>query len=237
MKERLFKFKRFSVAHEASAMKVGIDGVLTGLWTDVPAEGRVLDAGSGCGVISLIIAQRSERLRICAVEKDLGAADEAAVNFERSPWRERLEAQCADWLEYARRKAPFNLIVSNPPFYDDGVDAGDDLRLSARHVGSLGPLSLLNHASELLTYDGEIAMIFPTEYVDKLIFEGENLSLYIRRLAYVSHHRGTEEKRVLAQWSKLKTRCEVSHLVLFEDDKVTPTAEYHDLGKDFYLKF
>ncbi len=237
MKERLFRFKHFSVAHEVSAMKVGVDGVLIGLWAQLPSEGYVLDAGAGCGVISLILAQRSAVLKIFGVEYDPGAADEASMNFHRSPWSERLSAHCADWIEYARSAAPFDMIVSNPPFFQDGVEAGNNLRLSARHAGRLSPTSLLSHAAEFLSAEGDIAMIFPAEHKDRLMAEAEGYGLYVRRIAFVSHHAGAEVKRIMVQWSRKETDSEVSHLVLFEDDKVTPTAEYQVLGGDFYLKF
>ena len=140
-KERLFRFKRFAVSHSQSAIPVGMDGVLIGAWCSVSQALRVLDAGTGCGLIALMCAQRSAEARITAIDIHPPSVEEAVYNFTTSPWARRLEARLIPFAEFAEKG--FDLIVSNPPFFHAGVSPTlSDARLRARHSGAFGPEAL-----------------------------------------------------------------------------------------------
>ena len=145
MSNPYFRFKQFTVWHDRCAMKVGTDGVLIGAWCDVDACRRILDVGCGTGLISLMIAQRtSDRTMIEGVEIDAVAAEQAAENTDRSPWKNRLRIHTSDFLDFATSATVrYDHIVSNPPYFEKSLLPEDAARLTARHTGRLTYESLL----------------------------------------------------------------------------------------------
>ena len=134
-----FAFKQFEVRQGRSAMKVGTDGVLLGAWFDAGVQAmRILDIGTGTGLIALMAAQRNPLARIDAVEIDPDSSADAADNFCRSAWRERLELHACSFAEFCGRTASgiYERIVSNPPYFVDSVRAVDEGRNRARHADS-----------------------------------------------------------------------------------------------------
>lgn len=239
MRERLFRFKRFSVAHSRSAMKVGVDGVLTALWAPMPlyssASPLVLDAGCGCGVMALILAQRFPEAKITGADTDADAVAEAASNFAVSPWASRLEAVRRDWREAA--EAPVDLIVSNPPFFYAGTDPSESARASARHAGSLSPVRLVELAPALLAPQGAVCTISTPDALDAMLRGAASSGMTLRRLCRVCNHPGAAVKRILTFWSRESGGLIEENLTLFGHDRTEPTEPYRNLGKDFYLKF
>lgn len=230
-KERVFRFKQFQVCHSASPMKVGVDGVLLGAWARLPRQGRVLDVGTGCGLIALMAAQRSD-CSITGIDIDSGAVGEAASNFEASPWAGRLQAVMADFDSTAGR---WDAIVSNPPFFDAGP-VEESARMAARHVGALSPAILVNHAPQLLTSEGTLSLIAPAETLPALEEEARRVGLTTSRVAFVSTVVGQPPKRVLCEFSTTPGQKEIQNIAI----EVSPgvfTAEYIDLTRDFYLRF
>ena len=121
-REYTFRFKKFRVINDKTAMKVGTDGVLLGAWCDVSAATSVLDVGAGCGLIALMIAQRNDHAMIDAIDIDCCAVEEAYINFHDSPWGGRLNVREADFNIFANSCVKkYDLIVSNPPFFSNGV--------------------------------------------------------------------------------------------------------------------
>ena len=183
----VFHFKRFDVRNERSAMKVNTDGVLLGAVTEVSADDcSVLDVGTGTGAVALMIAQRLDERRpqggwrVCGIDIDAPSADEAAENFRLSPWSGGLEAKNIGLLAFGKAypEARFDLIVSNPPYYDNSLQAPDARRNTARHTGgsetSAGaePLSyreILEYASEALSEGGRLSMILPADQEKALL--------------------------------------------------------------------
>lgn len=243
MKERLFRFKCFSVYHEYSAMKVGVDGVLTGAWSFAPVfsatnlRPRILDVGCGCGLISLMLAQRSPESEITAIDIHEPSIYEARRNFASSIWDKRLKAVCSDWSEYASSAHNmFDLIISNPPFFDAGTDSQASARMQARHVGSLSPCSLIKEGHRLLAPGGRISLIAPLSQLEKLMEECKNVQFYPRRITYVSGVYGGVVKRILFEVSAVPGDLEYSHLSI-EYKSGVPTMDYRLMTKDFYIKF
>ena len=174
----VFHFKRFDVRNERSAMKVNTDGVLLGASTAVlPGDRRILDIGTGTGTVALMIAQRmetdcdGEEWNVQGIDIDIPSAEEAAENFRQSPWREHLESVNMGLAAF-RKANPgtcYDLIVSNPPYYDNSLQAPEARRNSARHTGdsenqeSLSYREILEYASEVLGEDGRVSMILPAD--------------------------------------------------------------------------
>ena len=132
----MFRFKQFAVRQDRCPMKVGTDGVLLGAWAEVrPGDRRMLDVGTGTGLIALMLAQRSAA-RITAVDVDAECATQAAENFAASPWADRLDAVAVAVQRYDPVER-FDLIVSNPPYYVDSLLSPDEGRNTARHAAGL----------------------------------------------------------------------------------------------------
>lgn len=141
-----FTFKQFFVAHDRCAMKVGTDGILLGAWAPVAGVKRCLDIGAGSGLLALMLAQRtSDSVIIDAVELESEAATQAQENVAQSPWLERINVHTADIQQWVTQQtARFDLIISNPPYYEQGVECATPQREQARYTTSLDHQTLLN---------------------------------------------------------------------------------------------
>lgn len=234
MKQRVFRFREFAVSHAEAAMKVGTDAVLLGAWASLPPEGGVIaDIGAGCGIISLMMAQRHPEARIEAVEVDPAAAAEAAANVAESPWAARIAVTCADFSVW-KPAAPLDLIVSNPPFFTETLQAPDCRRAAARHAASLSPESLLRRAPELLGPAGSVAMITPVRDAEAIEFAAVASRLSLTRLTRVVTVEGKAPSRLLWQFTVADSPTRSDTLTLRAADGAY-TNEYINLVKDFYL--
>ena len=158
----VFHFKRFDVLNEASSMKVNTDGVLLGAATDIaPNDRYILDVGTGTGTIALMLAQRYSDIpesaltperHICGIDIDGPSALEAAFNFNASPWAKMLEARHCPLRQYFPEHE-LDLIVSNPPFFDDSLLSPLERRSVARHTGgpALSFASLVDFSCEVFS--------------------------------------------------------------------------------------
>ena len=233
-REKVFRFKRFAVKNDLTAMKVGTDGVLLGAWCPVEGARQVLDVGTGCGVIALMIAQRNNAAAIDAIDIDSKAIGEAESNFANSPWGERLTAHCVDF-NHMERAHRYDLIVSNPPYFTNGVLPTGDARTMARHSGSLTYRQLIEGAARLLTDEGTLALISPTDAEGLIIEAATFASLPVRRLTRVIPIEGAECKRTLWQLTRLSIPYEEEVITIATRDG-SFTSEYVALTRDFYLK-
>ncbi|MDP4278038.1 MAG: methyltransferase [Bacteroidota bacterium] len=227
-----FHFKRFDVYHDRCAMKVGTDGVLLGAWADVLHAGRILDVGTGSGLIALMVAQRTEKASIDALEIDPEGAGQAKENFTKSPWPDRLNLVQADAVTW--QAAPYDLIVSNPPFYRNALKAPSHRRKLARHDDTLTWEQLAKLASRLLTKGGKLAVVLPAEadqLFDAICWDE---TLYLVRRCDVSTRPGQPPKRLLLEFSTEKTPMQRSALTIETDDHIY-TDDYSFLTADFYL--
>lgn len=225
-------------------MKVGVDGVLVGAWADVAGVASILDAGTGCGVISLMMAQRAPQAEVLAIDADHASVMEAQSNFEASPWRDRLEAQLVSFEQLADScHHDFDLIVSNPPYFSSGIITPDSRRLSARHQGKLSPLALLSGGKKLLKEKGRVVMIIPADQTDSLVEDAMRLNFGLRRITLVRGHSSAPLKRALLDFAYRPTSDmelvapKDADLLTLEESPGIPTHDYIALCRDFYLKF
>lgn len=240
-----FRFKRFAVSHHRSSMKVGVDGVLIACWADIGGAGRILDVGTGCGVIALIMAQRASGAHIYAIDIDAPSIAETRENVAASPWPERIDVRELGFAEASLllidEQHCFDLIVSNPPYFDSGITEATSAREKARHQGELSPMSLLKGAKSLLNPGGSVAMVVPTDIAGELEDDAFRLSYVLMRKCLVRGHSGAPYKRVLLQWrlSEQEERyqeVETEYLTL-ESSPGIPTDDYRRLCGEFYLRF
>lgn len=238
MRESIFRFKQFSVRNEKSAMKVGTDGVLLGAWCKVDDCHNVLDIGTGTGLISLMIAQRAPAASIDAVEIDSDAYVEANNNFAESPWHDRLNAICGDFNEYAATcKKKYNLIVSNPPFFMNGIVPPDDSRKKARHCYSLTFDGLLAGSTGLLDDYGSLCMISPFDCTDMIEQIAHRCRLFVKKMTTVRPKPNVQPKRILWELTKsYEGNTEQDELIIEVGERHCYSDEYVALTRNFYLK-
>ena len=229
-----FKFKQFSVEQDDVAMKVGTDGVLLGAWAECEGARRILDVGTGTGVIALQMAQRSPTAQVQAVEIDETAAKRARANFDKSPWAERLEVAQTAVQEFSPAEK-FDLIISNPPYFVDSLLPPDAKRSTARHTHDLTFEELDRAVVRLLAENGKFALILPVTEFEKYL---SLTQLHLVRRCDVHPIEGGAVKRVMGEFAKQKP-TEIAHenIAIERGHRGDYTDEYRTLTKDFYLKF
>lgn len=234
-KKNSFQFKNFSITQENTAMKVGTDGVLLGAWSKAK-EGNVLDIGTGTGLIALMLAQRTKTALIDTIEIDEAASKEAQKNFNNSAWKARLTSINSSLQNYQPQKK-YDLIISNPPFFIDATKAPDFNRNNARHTDTLSFEELIKAAKLLLTDDGILSLILPTNEANLFIELTHNSTLFLKRKCLVKPNPNKAAKRILMEFSFSKTEIIEDELTIETETRHQYTNEYKTLTKDFYLKF
>ena len=229
-----FRFKQFSVEQDDVAMKVGTDGVLLGAWAECEGARRILDIGTGTGVIALQMAQRNPTAQVQAVEIDETAARRARANFDNSPWAERLEVEQTPVQEFYPAER-FDLIISNPPYFVDSLLPPDAKRSTARHTHDLTFEELDRAVCRLLAESGRFALILPEPEFERYT---EQSQLHLVRRCNVHSVEGGAIKRVMGEFSIDKpAKIEIESLAIEVERRGEFSADYRALTKDFYLKF
>lgn len=263
-----FRFKQFFVRHDRCAMKVGTDGVLLGAWapsrsaiaatdaacgikgdnasalptTTCVVSGtpiyRILDVGTGSGLIALMLAQRCPEAQIAAIDIDPDAVAQARENFAASPWSDRLHVAQSSLQELSNQSFVYDLIVSNPPYFTASLKNPDAARCTARHNDTLPFSVLIAESAKRLAPDGTLALIVPAEAEAELQSLAEAHSLHCTHRCYVHPKPGRPAKRVLLAWQHAVASAIhgglTTHLTL-EDDHGARSLDYQQLAKDFYL--
>ena len=217
-----------------AALKVGTDAVLLGAaMTLIPSDRLMLDIGTGTGVIALMAAQRHPEAHITAIDIDGPSAREAAINFGASPWTDRLESIHAP-LSGFNAAEPFDLIFSNPPYYDNSLTNPNARESAARHTGSLSFREICAYASEHLTPCGRLSLILPSDAERALVRTAASFGLHPFRILRV---RTTAEKapaRIVCEFSRTHTAPSEEELILQNGN--ARTAAYSELTREFYLQ-
>lgn len=221
-------------------MKVGTDGVLIGAWAGLSRHpARVLDVGSGTGLVALMIAQRSEEwnARVHGVEIDHASVEQARQNAEASPWSSRITIFHDDFSRFIRdRDGEYGLIVSNPPYFTNSLASPDSGRTTARHAQSLTYDGLAYGAAKMLAPDGVFAVIIPTEEEAYMVRTAFLNGLFARRKTYVVTVAEGQPKRVMLEFDRQEGECLSDELTVEQTRGVFGT-NYMALTRDFYLKF
>ncbi|MCB5227051.1 methyltransferase [Alishewanella sp. 16-MA] len=233
-----FQCKQFTIAHQHCAMKVGTDALLLGAWARLPAKGAMLDIGAGSGILSLMLAQRSQgKQAITAIELDAAAAAQAADNVQHSPWPLAITVIKGDILTYQSTQR-YALIVSNPPFFQAALPSIDPLRQQARHTDSLPFSALLQQAATLLSPEGEFCLVLPAVSQPAFDAAATEGGWHCLRRCAVQSKANKPVSRYLQSWRIAGKRqaVELSSLLIHAENG-TYSAEYRALLRDFYLKF
>ena len=173
----MFRFKQFTVFQSECAMKVGTDGVLLGAWADTHNATRILDIGTGTGLLALMLAQRAPHAEITAIEIDPAAVEQAAANAQNSPWGNRIRIIGGDFGKHIF-KEKFDLIVSNPPYFCNSLKNPDEKRKTARHDDTLTQETLAKGIAEIIAKNGTACVIYPTAEGESFIRTASSFALH-----------------------------------------------------------
>lgn len=237
MSNQYFRFKQFSIDQQHTAMKVGTDGVFVGAWADAVGS-RILDVGTGTGLIALMMAQRCPEASVVGIEIEQSAYLEASANVERSPWASRVRVELGAFQEFAEAAADspkFDHIISNPPYFRNAMPSPEAARTLARHTDSLTYHALFQGVESLLSVDGVFTVIFPHDCLAEVMAEATRVGLFCYRRADIVPREGRPPKRVAAAFSRQPIEPQIETVGINASSGVGYSEKYIAITRDFYL--
>lgn len=239
MSSQSFKFQQFEVYHNQCAMKVGTDGVLLGAWVAQEYSSampiKILDIGTGSGLIALMIAQEFTESQITGIDIDRQAVMQAQGNFSISLWNNRLTAIQCDFQNYQPTQK-FDIAVCNPPFFCNSLKNPDIARATARHNESLPFSLLISHTfNNLLVDNGILCVIIPFSEKDSLCNLAYNNGINLINYCNIRSYPGKPFKRILMAFSRQKVSLPTAAELTLETPQHTRSAEYSYLTRKYYL--
>lgn len=236
MSLKAFNFKQFSVAHDRCSHKVGTDGVLLGSWVNiVETDKRILDIGTGSGLIALMLAQRTnDDVRIDAIEIEQEDTEQARENVARSPWPARISVVNTSAQKF-NPQTPYDLVISNPPYFTNSLLPPAHDRKRARHTGSLGFQDLLETVARNLSPHGRFAVILPCSEAQQLMSMAKLFKLFPLRTSTFHARKHKPPERRLIEFSYSKVTPQNTEIILYEKGDHW-SEDYRLLTKEFYLK-
>ena len=217
-------------------MKVGTDGVLLGAWTDVKQAKRILDIGTGTGLLALMLAQRSNA-EIDAIEIDSEAAEQACENINHSPWSHRIRIIHTSFQEFAGIKKKYDLIVSNPPYFINSLKTPDKKRSLARHDHELNHKSLTEGVKILLAGKGRFDVVLPADNFRLFCESMNNNGLYVSRQTNIYSNPESSCIRVLAEFSHTNSIKNSNDIVIETGGRHQYSTQYSELVKEYFLNY
>ena len=233
-----FAFKQFTINQDRCAMKVGTDAVLLGSWVFPNGSKTILDIGTGTGIIALMLAQKTETC-IEAIDIDEDAVKQAKQNIQESKFAEKIHVSLISFQDYAKTtELKFDLIVSNPPYFEQSLKSVDEQRSQARHAYVLPFGDLLEGVVKILNPKGKFCLILPKLEAEKFRALAEKKGLHLSKLLRVKSRADKDtDKRHLMQFEFVPTEFSEETLVIETDHRHHYTEEYKEFTKDYYVNF
>ena len=231
---RPFHFKHFSLYHHRSTMKVGTDAILLGRWVEVSPTDIVLDIGTGCGLLPLMLSQKGVA-HVDAVDIDKASVEEATVNFKASQWREHLKAYCADIIDFQTDNR-YDLVVSNPPFFNRFSKCDSERKSRARHNDAgLTYATICREVCRLMQPTGRLALVLPLDVSTDFLQTAEQFGLCLRKRMSIIPIVGKEPNRVNLELTFGKSAEVQEETFFIRDTDMQFTPQYREFLKDYYL--
>jgi len=233
-----FAFKQFIIKQDKCAMKVGTDAVLLGAWVFPNGSKEILDIGTGTGVVALMLAQKTEA-HIDAIDIDNNAFDQASQNVSESKFSNQISVFHSSLQEFAKSSTKkYNLIVTNPPYFEQSLKSSDEQRSFARHADVLPFEELIDGVKKLLDTKGKFCLILPTLEAEKFRDLAQKKGLFLSKLLRVKSKVSKDtDKRHVMQFEFTPTEFSEKTIAVELEERHQYTNEYKDLTKDYYLNF
>lgn len=224
-----FRFQQFDIQQNADVFRVGTDAVLLGSLANVSVAKKVLEVGTGTGIISLMIAQRNPEAQILAIDITFEAVNVSQINFSNSPFSNRIKSQLQD-LKNFETEENFDLIISNPPYFEVNNSEKDIL---ARQRLELNFSDLIKKSSQLLSENGLFTVIIPIDSDKEFNQICFNNNLFLHRKVVIKGIKTSEPKRLVLEYSFKESETQVENFVIEKSPRVY-SDEYLELTKDFH---
>lgn len=233
-----FAFKQFVINQDKCAMKVGTDAVLLGAWVFPNGSKQILDIGTGTGVVALMLAQKTDA-HIDAIDIDENAFLQATQNVSESKFVNQVSVTHSSLQEYSKSTSKkYNLIVTNPPYFEQSLKSSDEQRSFARHADVLPFEELIEGVTKLLDPKGKFCLILPTLEAEKFRAMAQKKGLFLSKLLRIKSKVNKDtDKRHLMQFEFTPTEFSEQTIAIEYEERHQYTDEYKELTKDYYLNF
>lgn len=231
-----FRFKQFTINQDKCAMKVGTDSILLGAWANIKNRKNILDIGTGTGILSLMAAQRCDA-KIIGIEIDKYAVLQAKENINNSPWKNKINIIHTSLQDFNPPVEKFDMIISNPPFFQDSLKSPEKSRTHARHNETLKPGEIINFTLKHLSEKGLLAIIWPVEQGNKFIHMASEKNLFCQRITYVKPNPSKLPHRSVMELGLNNTNLLTNEIIIENGTRHHYTKEYKKLTEDYYLNF
>lgn len=225
-----FKFKKFEIQQSKDVFRVGTDGVLLGAFADVKDANKVLEVGTGTGLISLMLAQRNSKAQFCGLDIQEAAFSLTKNNFENSPFADRMKANFVDFKSYETNEK-FDLIVSNPPYFEESSSNKDKI---ARQTVELNFEQLIFISADLLADKGVFSVIIPAEIGESVIDIAKEKLLFLNRKINIFGIENSKVKRLILEFTLNETEVQELDFII-EKSPRQYSDSYLELTKEFHI--
>lgn len=234
----IFQFKQFQVDQSGCAMKINTDGVLLGATAGSGPLDNILDIGTGTGVIAMMMAQRFPGAKIDAVEVDSYAANTAGTNFAASAFADRLNSYPMSFEQYFSTypEREYDLIVSNPPFYINSLEAATDKKNLAKHADEHFFDTLMSKIPKHLTTNGQCWLILPPRTAQLVKTIATKNGLFVQHVTAIRSFESSEPHREIIAFGLSQTKPHIDGFTIYDAPKVYG-RRYRDLLRDFFTIF
>jgi tRNA1Val (adenine37-N6)-methyltransferase len=231
-----FSFRQFTIRQDKAAFKVGTDGVLLGACADLPETGKILDIGTGTGLITIMAAQRSDA-SVIAIEPDKDSFDQAVHNVLSCKWADRIRVFHTDLRNFSEEnEQKFDSVLTNPPYFRDSLRNPDEKKSSARHAFSLSSADILEFSSKLLTSDGSLQLVLPYAEGTLFIVEAVSYGLFCSNIIKVKPNPTGKVIRMIMKFERTRKQVHEKFLTIETGERHQYTEEFKEVTRDFYNK-
>ncbi|MGV3538835.1 MAG: tRNA1(Val) (adenine(37)-N6)-methyltransferase [Rufibacter sp.] len=238
MANSYFQFKQFLIRQDKCAMKVCTDSCVFGAYAEVESAKRILDIGAGTGLLSLMVAQRAPQAQIGAVEIDPAAALQAKENISASPWAERISLFPVSLQEFAATKpAPFDVIISNPPFFQASLKSADAAKNRAKHTETLSFQEIIGFAENFLQPNGLLHILLPPHEARVFGQQAHAAGFFPQKILWLEATPGGKLLRAIHTYRRSHRKLVIETSLAVREKDQTYTPQFRELLKDFYLIF